>query len=183
MDDSDTLVRTQLGLLRSRLRKVADNLFQITNGARSIEWPALLEKLNMAVSHLDALTATSATDMDDTGYAEFQPENDSFLTNVLVQPVTVTPDPLTIPSVLLRKRPIPEVEEQYQKILADGYANSTTPGRDEIVRLHDEMLQHDQQLVDVLDWLEVRKNTFNEARKRTNATLLLTRNLISKETS
>ena len=137
----------------------------------------------MAVSHLDALTATNATEADEAGYADFQPENESFLTNVLVQPVTVTPDPLTIPSVLLRKRPIPEVEEQYQKVLLKGTENSAFPGREEIVRLHDVMLKHDQELVDVLDWLEIRKNAFNEARKQTNASLVLTHNLISKETS
>ena len=175
----DSAVKQQLELLRSRLRKVADNLFQITNNAHGIEWRRLAEKLNMAVSHLDTLGSGSTAAGGETGHAEFQPQSESLLASIVVQPVVATPDPLTIPNVLLRKRAIPEVEALHQTSVNANQSAANVPGKHEIVQLHDEMLKHDEELVEVLDWLEERKNAFVEAQRQMKSSLALVQQPIS----
>ena len=111
----------QLSLIRSRLRKVADNLFQSSKSLpqQAPDWNTLLSKLNMSLSHLETLESPCSAMFADQ--CELATESESSLRAVLVEPAVVTPDPLTIPSVLLRKKCIPDVECQQE--MAFVYSN------------------------------------------------------------
>ena len=145
---SSEIPTLSLSLLRARLVKLADNLYQAGNPSSSSAdwWASTLERINMALSHLDTLETS-----------ELEGE---FGKNLLVEPLVPTPNPTIVPSVLFRTRPIPEWEQQWNEETAAGAAksgNSLQDTKAATIELHNEITQRDEEYLELLEWLEERK--------------------------
>jgi hypothetical protein len=98
----------------------------------------------MALSHLDTLETCEL-------------EGD-FGKNLLVEPLVPTPNPTIIPSVLFRTRPIPEWEEEWKAQTASARVNhSMQSKKTATIELHNEITQRDEEYLELLEWLEERK--------------------------
>lgn len=53
--------------------------------------------------------------------------------------------------------------------------------RKEVSEAHNLLNKHDEELTEILDWIEERKLAFNESRKQSNAKLTLPKTIVSIE--